>query len=162
MMKGIGSSEGYGIGRVLTIKEINLEFTPKDNCVPSEELKRYKEAVDRFCRKTEKTAERIKLTVGQKEAEIISGHILMIRDPYMNGEIEKLIENGQCAESALVTVCDMFSMVFSSADDELTKQRATDVIDKIPFFPFCLERKKQIYPTLLQKPFWWQRILRRQ
>ena len=129
MMKGIGSSEGYGIGRVLTIKEINLEFTPKDNCVPSEELKRYKEAVDRFCRKTEKTAERIKLTVGQKEAEIISGHILMIRDPYMNGEIEKLIENGQCAESALVTVCDMFSMVFSSADDELTKQRATDVID---------------------------------
>ena len=73
MMKGIGSSEGYGIGRVLTIKEINLEFTPKDNCVPSEELKRYKEAVDRFCRKTEKTAERIKLTVGQKEAEIISG-----------------------------------------------------------------------------------------
>jgi len=54
MMKGIGSSEGYGIGRVLTIKEINLEFTPKDNCVPSEELKRYKEAVDRFCRKTEK------------------------------------------------------------------------------------------------------------
>ena len=31
MMKGIGSSEGYGIGRVLTIKEINLEFTPKDN-----------------------------------------------------------------------------------------------------------------------------------
>ena len=57
MMKGIGSSEGYGIGRVLTIKEINLEFTPKDNCVPSEELKRYKEAVDRVGRPTDRSAE---------------------------------------------------------------------------------------------------------
>lgn len=129
VMKGIGCSEGYGIGRVLTIKEINLDFTPKDNCVPSEELKRYEDAVERFCSKTEKAAERVKLTIGKKEAEIISGHILMIRDPYMNSEIEKLIESGQCVESALVKVCDMFAMVFSSADDELTKQRATDVID---------------------------------
>ena len=50
----------------------------------------------------------------------------MIRDPYMNGEIEKLIENGQCAESALVTVCDMFyNGFFHRQTIELTKQRAT-------------------------------------
>lgn len=129
MLKGIGGSEGYGIGRVLLVKEQNLEFTPSTDCDPETELKRYRKAVEEFCIKTENMAERIKASVGEKEAEIISGHILMIKDPYMNGEIEKLIEGGQCAESALVSVCDMFAMVFSSADDELTKQRATDVND---------------------------------
>lgn len=129
MLKGIGSSEGYGIGRVLLVKEQNLEFTPRTDCNPETELKRYRKAVEEFCIKTENIAERMKTSVGEKEAEIISGHILMIRDPYMNGEIEKLIEGGQCAESALVSVCDMFAMVFSSADDELTKQRAADVND---------------------------------
>lgn len=129
MLKGIGSSEGYGIGRVLLVKEQNLEFTPRTDCNPETELKRYRKAVEEFCIKTENIAERMKTSVGEKEAEIISGHILMIRDPYMNGEIEKLIEGEQCAESALVSVCDMFAMVFSSADDELTKQRAADVND---------------------------------
>lgn len=129
MLKGIGSSEGYGIGRVLLVKEQNLEFTPRTDCNPETELKRYRKAVEEFCIKTENIAERMKTSVGEKEAEIISGHILMIRDPYMNGEIEKLIEGGQCAESALVSVCDMFAMVFSSADDKLTKQRAADVND---------------------------------
>lgn len=129
MLKGIGGSEGYGIGRVLLVKEQNLEFAPRTDCNPETELNRYRKAVEEFCIKTENMAERMKTSVGEKEAEIISGHILMIRDPYMNGEIEKLIEGGQCAESALVSVCDMFAMVFSSADDELTKQRATDVND---------------------------------
>lgn len=129
MLKGIGGSEGYGIGRVLLVKEQSLEFTPKTDCDPETELERYRKAVDEFCIKTENMAEHMKATVGEKEAEIITGHILMIKDPYMNSEIEKLIEGGQCAESALISICDMFAMVFSSADDELTKQRATDVND---------------------------------
>lgn len=129
MMKGIGGSDGYGIGNVLIIKEQKPDFIPKTNCDPSTELERYRKAVDRFCDKTEKTAKKIKSSVGEKEAEIISGHILMIKDPYMNGEIEKLIEGGQCAESALSSVCDTFANIFSSADDELTNQRASDVYD---------------------------------
>lgn len=129
MLTGIGASEGYGIGTVLVLKEQNLHYTPKTNCVPKEELQRYRSAVDKFCLKTEKAAEKIKNSVGEKEAEILSGHILMIRDPYMNAEIEKLIENKTCAESALESICDMFIMIFSSAEDDLTKQRATDVRD---------------------------------
>ena len=128
-MKGIATSEGYGIGKVLVVKEPNLEFTPKTGCNAEQELKRYRSAVEKFCIKTEKAAERVKLAASEKEAEIILGHILMIKDPYMSGEIEKLIENGQCAESALSSVCDMFAAVFSSTDDELTRQRASDVND---------------------------------
>ena len=53
----------------------------------------------------------------------------MIQDPYMQGEIEKLTDTGMCAESAVSQICDMFAMFFSQADDELTKQRASDVND---------------------------------
>jgi phosphotransferase system enzyme I (PtsI) len=129
MLKGINASGGYGIGNVLIVKEQNLEYTPKTSCNPDEELKRYRDAVADFCLKTEKAAERMRNTVGEKEAEILSGHIIMMKDPYMNSEIEKLINAGKCAESALEEICDMFIMVFSSAEDELTKQRASDVRD---------------------------------
>lgn len=129
MLKGIGVSKGYGIGKTIIIQEKSLEFTPKTDCNPEVELNRYHEAVDTFCKKTTAMAEKIKVSIGEKEAEILNGHILMIKDPYMNSEIEKLINNGQCAESSLTAICDMFAMVFSSSDDELTKQRATDVND---------------------------------
>ena len=105
MLKGIGGSEGYGIGRVLLVKEQSLEFTPKTDCDPETELERYRKAVDEFCIKTENMAEHMKATVGEKEAEIITGHILMIKDPYMNSEIEKLIEGGQCFNFNLRHVC---------------------------------------------------------
>lgn len=129
MLKGIGVSKGYGIGKTIIIQEKSLEFTPKTDCNPKVELNRYHEAVDTFCKNTTAMAEKIKVSIGEKEAEILNGHILMIKDPYMNSEIEKLINNGQCAESSLTAICDMFAMVFSSSDDELTKQRATDVND---------------------------------
>ena len=129
MLKGINASDGYGIGKALIVRELDLKYTPRTGCDPDAELKRYREAVAVFCQKTEKMAERIRNTVGEKEAGILSGHIQMIQDPYMTSEIEKQIAEGTCAESALESICDMFIMVFSSADDELTKQRAADVRD---------------------------------
>lgn len=129
MLNGIGASDGYGIGKVFVLTEQNLEYTPKTNCKKEEELERYKQAVEIFCKKTEKSAAKMKESIGEKEAQILSGHILMIKDPYMNSEIEKLIDGGTCAESALESICDMFVMIFSSADDELTRQRAADVKD---------------------------------
>ena len=57
------------------------------------------------------------------------GHISLIEDPFLTGEIEKLIGGGQCAESSLEQMCDMFISIFSAADDDLTRQRAADVRD---------------------------------
>ena len=47
----------------------------------------------------------------------------------MSSSIEGNISSGCCAEDAVAQVCDMFIGVFSMADDELTKQRASDVED---------------------------------
>ncbi len=129
MLSATGASKGIGIGKVFIVKDQELSFEQKTTENPEEEIIRYKNAVEVFCKNTEKAADRLKESASEKEAEILMGHILMIKDPYMNGEIKNKIESGQSAESAVDTVCNMFITVFSSTDDELTKQRATDVAD---------------------------------
>ena len=129
MLHGTAASEGIGIGKVMLIEEHSLEYTPRTVTDTEAESQRFKAAVDAFCYNTEKQAENLRSSAGEKEAEILEGHIQMMKDPYMCGEIEKLIDNGQCAEAALEYMCDMFIAMFSAADDELTKQRAADVRD---------------------------------
>lgn len=129
MLKGTAASEGIGIGKVMVIKEHTLEYTPKQIDDVQAEIQRFKKAVDTFCENTRAKAESVRASAGEKESEILLGHIQMIKDPFMEGEIEKLIQNGTCAESALENMCDTFIAVFSAADDELTKQRATDLRD---------------------------------
>lgn len=129
MLHGTAASEGIGIGKVMLIEEHSLEYTPRTVTDTEAESQRFKAAVDAFCYNTEKQAENLRSSAGEKEAEILAGHIQIIKDPYLSGEIEKLIADGQCAESALEHMCDMFITMFSAADDELTKQRAADVRD---------------------------------
>ena len=129
MLHGTAASEGIGIGKVMLIEEHSLEYTPRTVTDTEAESQRFKAAVDAFCYNTEKQAENLRSSAGEKEAEILAGHIQIIKDPYLSGEIEKLIADGQCAEPALEHMCDMFIAMFSAADDELTKQRAADVRD---------------------------------
>lgn len=129
MLNGTAASDGVGIGKVLIIKELSLDYTPKEISDTDAESERFKKAVDLFCKNTMEQAENLRKSTGDKEAEILEGHIQIIKDPYLCGEIEKLIDDGQCAEAALEHMCDMFIAMFSAADDELTKQRAADVRD---------------------------------
>lgn len=129
MLKGIGVSEGIGIGKALIVKKSRLNFEKHSIENVYAEISRYKNAVEKFIKKTQAMADDIALNTGKKEAEILCGHILMVKDPYMSGEIEKLIESGKCAEEAVSEVCDSFISIFSSVNDELTNHRATDVLD---------------------------------
>ena len=129
MLKGVNASEGIGIGKVMLIEEVSLDYEKKQITDTQTEIDRYRKVFDAYCEKTEKQAENIKNTIGEKEADIILGHLLMLKDPAMSSSIEGNISSGCCAEDAVAQVCDMFIGVFSMADDELTKQRASDVED---------------------------------
>ena len=127
MLKGIGASSGIGIGKALKFIEKSVDFEPHTVADTNAEKTRFENAVSVFKTNTEALAEKMDKTGA--DGEILRGHIAMISDPYMISQINEQIENGNCAESALSAVCDMFITVFSSADDELTKQRAADVED---------------------------------
>ena len=129
MLKGIGVSKGYGIGRVIVLSEGNIEYEYRENCDFAIERKRLNDALKIFVEKNTALAQKLTETVGEKEGEIIMGHIMMMDDPYVRSEMEKYIDEGICAEGAFEKVCNTFIDMFSSVDDEVTKQRAVDVKD---------------------------------
>lgn len=129
MLKGIGASEGISIGKAIILTERELTYSSKTVSDSHEEINRFKNAAEKFISQTSQMVQQVSKNAGEREAQILNGHILMIQDPYINSEIEKHIQNGSCAEAALEIVCDTFAHIFSSANDELTKQRATDVLD---------------------------------
>ena len=129
MYKGIGASKGYGIGRAVIYKEADLKYEKKSGCDPKEQKERLEKALETFFSRNEALHKKAAKTAGDAAAEIIMGHIMMMKDPYMCSEIEKLIDSGKCAEEGVETVCDTFIAMFSSVDDEMTRQRASDVRD---------------------------------
>ena len=129
MYNGIAASRGIGIGSIIRIIEQDLSFEPKIVSDVEAEKQRFQKAIDEFIEETNAMAEEIGKNIGPKEAEILLGHIAMIADPSMSGEMFSMIETGQCAEAALTAVCDMFYGIFSSMDDEMMRQRASDISD---------------------------------
>ena len=129
MHKGIAASRGIGIGSICRIIEHDLSFEPKKIEDTAAEKERFHKAISDFVEETNAMAEDVKKRIGPKEAEILMGHAVMISDPAMSGEMDKMIDQGQCAEAALTAVCDMFIGMFSQMDDEMMKQRASDISD---------------------------------
>ena len=129
MLKGIGASEGYGIGKIMVVEEKKLEYTPHAVNDVAAEVKRYADAVAKFIEDTKEQAAALKISAGEHEAEIMEGHIGIINDPGLKMSIEGLIGGGTCAEEATEQTLDMFIGIFSATDDDLTRQRVSDLND---------------------------------
>ncbi|MBE5910399.1 phosphoenolpyruvate--protein phosphotransferase [Pseudobutyrivibrio sp.] len=129
MYKGIEASRGIGIGSICLIVEHDLSFESKPVEDKEAEKARFNSAIDKFKAETAEMAENIRKNIGPKEAEIMEGHLAMIADPTMAGEMTKMIEAGQCAEAAVTAVCDMFIGMFSKMEDDMMRQRASDISD---------------------------------
>ncbi len=129
MYKGIEASRGIGIGSIVLIVDHDLSFESKHIEDTEAEKNRFNAAIDKFKAETAEMAENIRKNIGPKEAEIMEGHLAMIADPTMAGEMTKMIEAGQCAEAAVTAVCDMFIGMFSKMEDDMMRQRASDISD---------------------------------
>lgn len=129
MNKGIAGSAGYGVGKVVIISDAKPEYENRTITDTDSEIKRYDDAVAAFTEKTHAMAEAMKESVGEHNAEILEGHILLLTDPGMDEITKGAIMSGTCAEAAFESTCDMFAGMFQMADDELTRQRATDIGD---------------------------------
>ena len=129
MYEGVNASEGIGIGKVVLAVEPDLSFEPHAVEDTAAEKTRYQQALEVFCKKTEAQAERMKVTVGENEAEIMMGHIMLAQDPGLVDGINTAIDGGACAEKALVDTSTMFENMFLSMEDEMFRLRAADIAD---------------------------------
>lgn len=130
MYKGTSASAGIGIGKAVIIKEEKLVITRQTISDPSAEIRRFKGALEQTLKDTEDMAKDLSARVGEKEAEIMQGHMMLLSDPMLVGEIESSIQKDNVnSEFAIENVCNMYADMFSSMGDELMQQRATDMRD---------------------------------
>ena len=129
MYQGVNASEGIGIGTVMIAVDPDLTFEPQEVADAAAEKERYQSALAVFCEKTQAQADHMKTAVGEAEAEIMLGHIVLAQDPGMTDAINGAIDGGTCAEQALVDASTMFENMFLSMDDEMFRLRAADIAD---------------------------------
>ena len=129
MYEGVNASEGIGIGKVTVAVEPDLSFEAHEVTDTAAEQKRYDDALAAFCAKTQAQVDHMKEAVGEKEAEIMAGHIMLAQDPGMSDQVKSAIAGGTCAEQALVDTSTMFENMFLSMDDEMFRLRAADIAD---------------------------------
>ena len=130
MLKGIGASVGIGIGNAVAIKDVELNIKKRtiDNC--ETELELFNKASEHTKQKSKSMAETLRKRVGNKEAEILDGHVLLMSDPMLIAEVETGIRTQMLnSEYVLEDVCERFAAIFESMDNELMQQRATDMRD---------------------------------
>ncbi len=130
MYKGTSASSGIGIGTAVIVEEKELVITRETVADAAAEVERFKGALDKTMKDTERLAADLATRVGEKEAEIMQGHLMLLMDPMLTGEIESAIATESiCSEYAIERVCSMYASVFASMGDELMQQRATDMND---------------------------------
>jgi len=130
MYKGTSASSGIGIGKVVIVEEAELVIKRETVADAAAELERFKGALAQSMKETEVLAADLATRVGEKEAEILQGHLMLLMDPMLTGEIENSIQSESvCSEYAIENVCNMYADVFANMDDELMQQRATDMRD---------------------------------
>lgn len=128
-LRGIGVSSGYAVGKAIVIKEIERDLNSAVYTTAEEEIKKFQDAVSVYTKNTRELIERLTKTAGKKNAEILEGHLVMLSDPFMLSQINDSIEGGNTAVKATDSVCNGFYDMFSAVEDEMMKQRASDILD---------------------------------
>ena len=129
MARGTGASAGIGIGKAAILREEKLVIENTGIEDAEAEKERFKSAVEQSIADVSALADDMASRIGE-EAEILNGHLMLLQDPMLTGEIENQIDNDKvCSEFAVETVCNMYADMFASMDDELMQQRAADMRD---------------------------------
>lgn len=130
ILRGIGASEGIGLGQAICIKEEVFDYSHVVYGGAEKEKLRLGKAVEQFLEKTARllghNRERM---VSQEETDILNGQSAMLQDPFLRSQMDEKMETGQCAEAAVDEICTMYAEIFEGAEEELIRQRATDVKD---------------------------------
>ena len=128
--KGKGVSRGVAIGEVLVYRP----FSPvlDERCDYSPALDKITDFIKALAMAESEYARMLAPTIGQKndDAAILAAHVEILRDPEIYGEIRDLLEKEPTSAAlAVARVFDGFAETLSSLDDELIRERSTDVID---------------------------------
>ena len=129
-MKGLGVSQGIGIGKAFIIekKAVNIEMYQISDAVF--EVNRFKKALGVCKNEIEEIYLKTLKNIGEKEAQIFKSHEMILEDETFIAEVEMKINAEKInAEYALNETSNVYIKMFENIKDEYLRERAEDIKD---------------------------------
>ena len=149
MRKGIGVSPGVVVGvahRVESVLGAIEQETLNHSGLIAAEVERFELAVAESASELETVVHKVAEVLGTAEAEIFKSHLQIVNDPALLSRVRALIENQQLtALSALQVVMNGYAAQLARSQQELFRERMTDIRDVILRIESHLTRKKIVH-----------------
>ncbi|GAA3413060.1 phosphoenolpyruvate--protein phosphotransferase [Paenibacillus hodogayensis] len=129
-LAGIGASPGIAIAKACRLQEEHYVPAPDKAADASIESARFRQAVEEARTELERIRRQTEERMGAAKAEIFEAHLLLLDDPdLIDAVIDKIEQEGVTASFALYEVSHFFIEALNAMDDELLRERASDVRD---------------------------------
>ncbi len=132
MISGILASPGIAFAKALLLKEdeivINNESVAEANI--ENEVQRFFDARSKSSQQLEAIKEMAGRTFGEEKEAIFEGHIMLLEDEELEGDIVTLIRDERfSAEKAIHQAIEQYASMMAELDDPYLRERATDFRD---------------------------------
>ena len=132
-LKGVGVSEGVGVGRVLRIHSGARQHIFKatlDESDVERETRRFHAAARLARRQLRAIKRRAERALGAEHAYIFDAHLLMLEDRKLHEDIAATIRGERVnAEWAVKVVTDRLLAVYTEIKDDYLRERSSDIED---------------------------------
>ncbi|MCR5650269.1 MAG: phosphoenolpyruvate--protein phosphotransferase [Lachnospiraceae bacterium] len=129
LLKGIGVCDRIGVGKAVVIREIKPVYAEKSRRGVKKETKRFELAEEVFTDQLKHLIEYARKDVGDAEADILEGQLILSTDSSISRQVREKIEQGLSAEYAVESVCKKYISSFTDSEDPSLKEKADDIRD---------------------------------
>lgn len=131
MFSGIIASSGVAIGKGFVLKEVDLQVSDGvlDPAEVEAELARFRKARDKTVTQLETIRDKTAARLGEEEAEVFEGHILVATDEELEDEVGSAIKALKPADLALDIAIRTNVSMLEELDDPYLRERVADVKD---------------------------------
>ncbi len=130
VIRGVAASPGIAIGKALVLKKDGIVVEEKNVDDPAAELERLRKAIERSAHELEKIYGTAREKIGEDKAKIFEAQLLILADPvFFDGVKHKISRNKKNAEFVVSTEFSKQIEQLRRSDNEIFKQRATEIED---------------------------------
>ncbi len=128
-IKGIGVCDSIDTGKAVVIREIKPDYAKKSKKGAKKERARFDAAQERFKTQLEYLIEYARKDVGDAEADILEGQLILSRDTSISKQVREKTDQGLTAEYAVESVCKKYIESFTDSGDPSLREKADDIRD---------------------------------
>ena len=131
MFSGIIASSGVAIGKAFVLKEVDIQISDGvlDHSEVQSEITRFQSARDKTVEQLEAIRDKAADKLGEEEAEVFEGHILVATDEELEDEVVGAIKSLKPADAALDEAIRVNVGMLEELDDPYLRERVADIKD---------------------------------